>query len=396
MIWQIQRFILITLLYQMFVTSAFNSSWSNLTYVTMAGITCLKCPPGTYWSADCTENYHVASCRMCPDNYYSDTYNRADTCHPCSVACSVMRMVVTSPCSGMSDAICECPDGYYYSRRKKGNFEACFPHTKCDKGYGVSRLGSKTNNTICESCRPSCTYSDVSSATERCQSCSTCGAYEVLLECDVTHNTVCGIQWSSDDLSRNKSLGIEAIRGPDSPLVVVLVLVFAIVLFVLILVLIKLYCWRQKYHVMKGMNGTLNASHLYTDHSSLQYAYAHDGLSSFYFSDASSLSPSMRSRTTRSMRSMRPISEVGDKSTNGSLLTIDGQHWGCYGGRHRDSRSTLNLQWSSAHDDRWEALYDSVFSFMARKLSPHWKSLITRLFIGKLWYLCIVPVPEYC
>ncbi|XP_033753748.1 uncharacterized protein LOC117337072 [Pecten maximus] len=78
---------------------------------------------------------------------------------------------------------------------------------------------------------------------------------------------------------------------------------------------------------------------------------------------------------------MRPISEIEDKSTNGSMITIDGRHWGR--GRHMGSRSTLNLQ-LSGHDDsnNWEARYDSVFSFLARKLSPHWKSLITRLFIG--------------
>ncbi|XP_060075539.1 uncharacterized protein LOC132555204 [Ylistrum balloti] len=79
---------------------------------------------------------------------------------------------------------------------------------------------------------------------------------------------------------------------------------------------------------------------------------------------------------------MAPISEMGDKSVNGSMLTIDGQQWG-YRGRYRDSRSTLNLQLSSHEDSNgWEARYDSVFSFMARKISPHWKSLITRLFIG--------------
>ncbi|XP_033754744.1 tumor necrosis factor receptor superfamily member 5-like [Pecten maximus] len=196
----------------------------------------------------------------------------------------------------MSDAVCECPEGYYYSRRKKGNYEACFPHTKCVKGYGVTRFGTKTNNTICEACRPGCMYSDVTSATDRCKSCSSCGPFDVLLECGATHNTVCGIQRSSDNFNLNKTLGLQNIRGPDFPLVVVLVLVFSIVLFVLILVLIKLYCWRQKYNVMKGMNGTLNASHLYTDHSSLQYAYAHDGMSSFYFSDASSIAPSMSPR----------------------------------------------------------------------------------------------------
>ncbi|XP_069114761.1 uncharacterized protein [Argopecten irradians] len=372
----LQRIVGITLLHEMLVTSAFNSSWLNLTYVTMTGITCLKCPPGTYWVADCTEDYHVSTCRMCPENYFSDSYNRADTCHPCSSKCSVLHMVITSPCSGMSDAACECPEGHYYSRRKKGNIEACYPHTKCDKGYGVTRIGTKANNTICEACRPGCTYSDKTSSTDRCQDCRSCGLFEVLLECGSGHDTVCGIQEMSEDYTRNKTLGIPNVRGQDFPLVVVLILVFSIVLFVLILVLIKLYCWRQKYNVMKGMN----ASHLYTDHSSLQYAYAQDGMSSFYFSDASSIAPSMRSRTTRSVRSMRPISEIEDKSMNGSILTMDGPHWGGRG-RHRDSRSTLNLQLSSQDDD-WEARYDSIFSFLARKLSPHWKSLVTRLFIG--------------
>ncbi|XP_033753763.1 tumor necrosis factor receptor superfamily member 11B-like [Pecten maximus] len=166
----------------------------DITY-THNGRTCVKCPPGTYLISHCDKENEVGQCRLCPNGTYSSQYDIATSCAPCKEFCENKDLVEVKKCTKLTNMECACPNGTFNVNADLPLSHAkCIPHGVCGPGYGVKVQATSVKNTICERCGIGKTYSLTTSASDRCQLCTNCGQFDVIAECNTTHNRICDIE----------------------------------------------------------------------------------------------------------------------------------------------------------------------------------------------------------
>ncbi|XP_054600967.2 tumor necrosis factor receptor superfamily member 6B [Nothobranchius furzeri] len=147
---------------------------------------CDRCPPGTFLRARCS-TAKSSECAPCPQGSFTELWNYVGRCLRCGV-CG-RNQVVKKECTAKSDCQCECKRGYYYSH----DVDMCVRHSECPSGSGVLTPGTPENDTVCHICSNG-TFSDVSSAHERCKQHKNCsGAGQLLLlQGSSWHDRLCG------------------------------------------------------------------------------------------------------------------------------------------------------------------------------------------------------------
>ncbi|XP_041648534.1 tumor necrosis factor receptor superfamily member 6B-like isoform X2 [Cheilinus undulatus] len=145
---------------------------------------CTMCPPGTHMSAHCTATTPT-KCEPCRNNHYTELWNYLSRCLYCSTFC-LGNMEVEKECTNVSDRVCRCKEGFYWTH------DICVRHTECGPGHGVNTKGTSRTNTNCARCTEG-TFSNSSSALETCINHQTCASGQiVLVPGTVYHDTVCG------------------------------------------------------------------------------------------------------------------------------------------------------------------------------------------------------------
>ncbi|XP_052230754.1 uncharacterized protein LOC127844523 isoform X2 [Dreissena polymorpha] len=186
-------------------------------------MTCAMCRPGSHWVGHCLTSGASADCVPCPHDQYNPAFNRAIYCKQCRTSCwnqnheheSVQREEIVQACTGISDLKCQCKEGYW---REKGTNNICQRVLTCGQGQGVKTKATPNSDTVCEDCVNGETFSNVSSTTEQCLPCSTCGTDEILhRSCTATEDTICAVRTTTG----RKELVIGLVIGISS-----LVLVF--------------------------------------------------------------------------------------------------------------------------------------------------------------------------
>jgi sugar lactone lactonase YvrE len=123
---------------------------------------CSLCPPGTYSTSG------ASSCTSCSAGFYSSI--GAGSCTSCQT-CSGTGVVIISPCTVSSNAICGCASGHTQS-------------------------GTSGSNLICTAALPTCSAGStfLSSATGTCVACQACTGTGVITfsACTVSSNSICG------------------------------------------------------------------------------------------------------------------------------------------------------------------------------------------------------------
>uniref|UniRef100_UPI0037E8326B tumor necrosis factor receptor superfamily member 6B-like n=1 Tax=Semicossyphus pulcher TaxID=241346 RepID=UPI0037E8326B len=145
---------------------------------------CVMCQPGTHMSAHCTATAPTR-CEPCKASHFTELWNYLPRCLYCGTFC-LGNMEVESECTAVSDRVCRCKEGFYWT------YDFCVRHTECGPGRGVHTKGTRHNNTVCERCSEG-TFSNSSSALEPCANHQTCASGEIVLVPGSTyHDTVCG------------------------------------------------------------------------------------------------------------------------------------------------------------------------------------------------------------
>ncbi|XP_059572910.1 tumor necrosis factor receptor superfamily member 1B [Alligator mississippiensis] len=150
---------------------------------------CSKCHPGYHMDQICSTTLDT-QCKRCGVNTYTEIWNRAPRCFGCSPACkNGTGLVQTRECTPTQDRACTCSANMYCSTKlHQKSCKHCKRHKKCQKGYGVSKPGTDTKDTICTPCPPG-SFSDEESYTAPCRPHTVCKF--VSIPGSFTSDTVC-------------------------------------------------------------------------------------------------------------------------------------------------------------------------------------------------------------
>ncbi|MGH0177746.1 UNVERIFIED_CONTAM: hypothetical protein FKN15_017460 [Acipenser sinensis] len=83
-----------------------------------------------------------------------------EKCQYCTVVCKE-KQNFQHECNSTHNRLCKCIEGYHLE------IEFCIKHSSCRSGYGVKKLGTSEDDTVCERC-PGGYYSNELSATKPC------------------------------------------------------------------------------------------------------------------------------------------------------------------------------------------------------------------------------------
>ncbi|KAJ8395282.1 hypothetical protein AAFF_G00034840 [Aldrovandia affinis] len=119
------------------------TTYQHFDSVTGRGLTCNRCPPGSYMRQHCTANQQT-KCVPCPSNHFTQYWNYVTKCLYCSYCAD--DQIVKKECSPLHDRECECKEGYYWDSH------FCLKHTECPSGYGIKQKGTAHKNNECEKC----------------------------------------------------------------------------------------------------------------------------------------------------------------------------------------------------------------------------------------------------
>ncbi|KAL6459128.1 hypothetical protein MHYP_G00326000 [Metynnis hypsauchen] len=131
------------------------------------GECCPMCAPGYCVYKHCTED--TPTCVPCPISTFTDVPNGFLKCFNCTACGQALR--VKTPCTQLSNTICEPLDGHYCTNQQRGSCRQAEKHTHCSPGQYIKQIGTSFKNTQCAEC-PEGTFSDGS--LQICQPHSTC------------------------------------------------------------------------------------------------------------------------------------------------------------------------------------------------------------------------------
>ncbi|XP_063306924.1 tumor necrosis factor receptor superfamily member 16-like [Pelobates fuscus] len=155
---------------------------------TSNGECCSLCDPGYGVAVPCGDKDTV--CKPCTDGTFSDSSSVTDKCQPCS-SCEGPSQSIESSCTSKSDTVCRCQDGHFLQFEHYSN-RTCVPCQLCSKGFGVTSVCTRTENTQCQLC-PKGSYSEEKSRMSPCLPCRTeCAETEVQIgDCVPQHDILC-------------------------------------------------------------------------------------------------------------------------------------------------------------------------------------------------------------
>ncbi|XP_078064954.1 tumor necrosis factor receptor superfamily member 1B-like, partial [Mustelus asterias] len=143
---------------------------------------CSKCPPGTFQVRSCS-GLQDTICLTCPFDTYTEVWNSISGCISCRGTCKAEHgLIQLQECTRTTRRRCICHHGTYCQPGVEASDTTCshcVPHSPCGPGLGVTMPGNYSANTVCRAC-PSGTFSDITSATQRCQihtNCSSLGKF---------------------------------------------------------------------------------------------------------------------------------------------------------------------------------------------------------------------------
>ncbi|NXN08710.1 TNR1B factor, partial [Indicator maculatus] len=107
---------------------------------------------GEYRTERCSHTVDT-KCSPCRPNTYTAVWNQSPQCFACSPPCR-KGFVQSQACTKSQDRICSCPPNEYCTLKISENCKICQVHSKCGKGYRVSRRGTDSTDTECKPCPP--------------------------------------------------------------------------------------------------------------------------------------------------------------------------------------------------------------------------------------------------
>ncbi|XP_054857943.1 tumor necrosis factor receptor superfamily member 1B [Eublepharis macularius] len=153
---------------------------------------CRFCPPGFRVLHHCNETINT-QCEACQADTFTKASNSATRCFGCSPKCRT-GLVETQECNRTQDRRCWCPPREFCNTMVFGTCVKCLPYRQCKKGYGVVKLGTKSNNVECAPCERG-TFSDVESHNATCRPHTVCEIK--LVPGNSTNDAVCRIPITS-------------------------------------------------------------------------------------------------------------------------------------------------------------------------------------------------------
>uniref|UniRef100_A0A3Q3NHT2 TNFR-Cys domain-containing protein n=1 Tax=Mastacembelus armatus TaxID=205130 RepID=A0A3Q3NHT2_9TELE len=147
-------------------------TYVHLNHRTGEVLICAQCPPGTHMTAHCTATTPTM-CSPCKREHFTELWNYLPRCLYCNTLCTENQEVATE-CSPVSNRVCRCKEGFYWSD------EFCIEHSECGPGYGVQSKGTSQRDTVCAKC-PRGYFSNSSSALEPCVKHRQCASDQIVL-----------------------------------------------------------------------------------------------------------------------------------------------------------------------------------------------------------------------
>ncbi|XP_056008842.1 tumor necrosis factor receptor superfamily member 1B-like isoform X2 [Ostrea edulis] len=211
---------------------------TDFKYHVNSTIECGCCLPGFYKETDCTQSGNSAKCMACPLGYFSLYHNQATRCQPCSLSCTLKNSEIVDNCTSLSDIKCKCRVGFYMSYRTPSE-AICEPHSKCQPGFHVQKLGTSTEDTTCKACLKG-TFQNRENLESTCKNCSTCSDPSgERMACSSLSDTQCNDEPTSLDKQNEVTTPPAVIAGA----VVGVIAVAAVVMVVTVL------CHRRGHHI---------------------------------------------------------------------------------------------------------------------------------------------------
>ncbi|XP_072334752.1 tumor necrosis factor receptor superfamily member 3-like [Scyliorhinus torazame] len=143
---------------------------------------CSKCPPGTFKVKSCS-NDQDTQCELCRPGSYTEVWNFISGCLSCRGLCKAeLGLIQLQECTATTKRKCVCGPGTYCKSKvdeSDTTCSHCVQHSSCPPGQGVRISGNYNANTVCTTC-PAGAFSNVSSATQRCQTHTDCLALRKL------------------------------------------------------------------------------------------------------------------------------------------------------------------------------------------------------------------------
>nr|XP_028591552.1 tumor necrosis factor receptor superfamily member 5 [Podarcis muralis] len=154
------------------------------------GRCCQKCGPGTKVQALCSESSETR-CVACEAQHFQAGWTKEKHCVPQAYCDENAGFLVFTEGDATRNVVCRCRTGTHCSSRE---CLTCRVNRECPAGEGVQRQANHLNDTVCMACPPG-SFSNISSATTRCQPWSSCEAGKMVRLANGTHSSdvVCGV-----------------------------------------------------------------------------------------------------------------------------------------------------------------------------------------------------------
>ncbi|KAF5906262.1 tumor necrosis factor receptor superfamily member 5-like isoform X1, partial [Clarias magur] len=106
----------------------------------------------------CTE-FTSTTCMPCVDSTYTDEPNGFAKCISCTVCDMGSGLRVKTPCTRISNTVCEPLEGFYCIDEERGSCRQAVEHTKCKPGQYIKQKGTAVSDVECAVCTDG-TYSN--------------------------------------------------------------------------------------------------------------------------------------------------------------------------------------------------------------------------------------------
>ncbi|XP_062977519.1 tumor necrosis factor receptor superfamily member 5 isoform X4 [Elgaria multicarinata webbii] len=161
---------------------------------------CKKCPPGQKVETECSGESDTV-CQDCESGRFQAGWTKAMQCTPHADCHQYAGLVVHMGGNAQRNVVCRCRNGTHCYGQE---CESCQPNSACGPGEGVRQEANHVNDTVCVECADGF-FSNVSSATARCQAWSSCEEKNLIQK---TKGTRTSDVFCSEEARRTHSLAL--------------------------------------------------------------------------------------------------------------------------------------------------------------------------------------------